>query len=130
MKRRGDTLSLTENTIIIITVVLLFLFMAKRMENSTYLVNRARAQKELSRIYNGELDYYRSYNAFGDKIDLSFKPKFPYSGIEYVIDIDSTNFWAVAREASGNDAFGDGRPGNEYIAIDASGKFIENTFLR
>ena len=57
-------------------------------------------------------------------------PQFPYSGIRYSIEVDTASFMAYAREAEGHDSFGDGRPGNEYIAMDEKGKILDGMFIK
>lgn len=128
-KKRAD-FPITENIIIILSIVLLLAFAAFRLEASNYLRNTARAQKELETICKLEHEFYKQNGNYGQAEDIGFKLKYPYTGILYSIKTDTIaegkySFTAYAREVIGNDAFGDHKAGNEYFCIDETSKIYK-----
>lgn len=128
-RRKQAGLPVSETALIVVTVILLLLMGAKRLENAAYLINEARAKNELQRIYRLEKDFLLQNQRFGYADDIRFNNRYPYNGVIFSIHLESSDFTAYAREAIGHDAFGDGRPGNEYFAIDKSGNIFGETFV-
>lgn len=127
-KRKADFPGM-ENAAVVITVLFLLFFAVIRLENSVYLQNRARANKELHQIYQLQQDHLQKTGKYTDDIEvLGFQPRYPYTGILYSIKLDTASFTAYAAEVAGNDPFGDRRDGNEYLSIGPSGSIQQGTF--
>lgn len=117
-----------EIAVIVVTMLVLLLLTVQRLNNSMYLRNAARVNDELHRICDLEHRYFVANEKFGYAEDIGFKEKYPFSGIVYSINVDSVGFTGFAREATGHDAFGDNRPGNEYYSVDVSDNVTHQTF--
>jgi len=117
-----------EMAAIVVTALVLLLLAAQRFDNATYLRNAARVNSELHRICELEHRFFVAHEKFGYAEDIGFKEKYGFSGIVYSINVDSVGFTAFAREASGQDAFGDNRPGNEYYSVDVADNVVHQTF--
>ncbi len=128
LARKPRAFTVPELAVIILTAIALLLISGKRLSHSAILRNSARATNELQRICELEHEYFLSHEKFGYSEEIGFKERYGFSGILYSISVDSVGFTAFAREATGSDAFGDHRPGNEYFAIDATGTIVRQSF--
>ena len=92
--KKGMGILSPETWIITIGVLLLVFFAVKRFDYSFAVRNEARVKKELSRIHELEQGYMLENSRFGSSKDIGFVEKYPYVGIRYTIQNDSTNFTA------------------------------------
>ena len=127
-RKKAAEFPVTENAAIVVTVVVLLLFAAIRLDHSVCMRNTARAEADLHRIYQHEQNYLQKVGHYGEADEIGFRESYPFSGIIYSVKLDSVGFTAFAAEMPSHDAFGDNLPGNEYYSVNEKDIISHGTF--